>query len=495
MTSYKSDLPENRCDISRDSLNLTKQFLRVLQQQGRVQTDADFNEQISILLHYLQALAKDIIGPYGVPSVDQQSDSLNLDFTADDTENIVTKFKISGGWRYYVDGVLCEINPDIIVENPKNQNGYSLKFPCLLYLDVWEKTVVALQDNDIYEPALGEVDTAARSQIVWKVRGDDRGSLSNTSDRPTSGPEVSNPGWGLTKLTDLDQVWPDLVASLTTNRGQLKAEVMTHQQQQEACIVPPEAGYRGQENQLYRVEIHHSGKPGKASFKWACDNGSKVFKGEADPSHHAVILQDRRVPNINALIKGAYVEVSYVEMSDGPDSLPLEPPYLLKIQDIEIQDDRGINVRLEPPEDGESPLKNPGQVILRLWDHTEKPNLKLSAGALVVPEAAAVTAGSASARTSTDHKTEKIELENGICISFKYTDTTVFHAGDYWLIPARTAIGGIDWPQAESSDVYEFCRPHGIQHHYAPIALIKADKSVIDCRKGFQPIAVTDKSI
>jgi len=37
-------------------------------QQGRVQLDADWNEQTSILLHYLQNLAADLIGPHGGPA-------------------------------------------------------------------------------------------------------------------------------------------------------------------------------------------------------------------------------------------------------------------------------------------------------------------------------------------------------------------------------------------------------------------------------------------
>ena len=56
---------EFRGDFSRDSFDPLKHFSRVLMQQGRVQLDADWNEQTSIVLHYLQALASDIIGPFG----------------------------------------------------------------------------------------------------------------------------------------------------------------------------------------------------------------------------------------------------------------------------------------------------------------------------------------------------------------------------------------------------------------------------------------------
>ena len=50
---------EFRGDFTRDTYNPSKQFLRVFMQQGRVQLDADWNEQVSILLNYLQTLATD----------------------------------------------------------------------------------------------------------------------------------------------------------------------------------------------------------------------------------------------------------------------------------------------------------------------------------------------------------------------------------------------------------------------------------------------------
>ena len=54
-------------DFTRDTFDPFRHFSRVLMQQGRVQLDADFNEQAAILLHYLRTLAADLIGPHGGP--------------------------------------------------------------------------------------------------------------------------------------------------------------------------------------------------------------------------------------------------------------------------------------------------------------------------------------------------------------------------------------------------------------------------------------------
>ena len=56
-------------DFSRDTFDPAKHFTRVLMQQGRVLLDSDWNEQTSLLLHYLRTLAADIIGPHGGPVV------------------------------------------------------------------------------------------------------------------------------------------------------------------------------------------------------------------------------------------------------------------------------------------------------------------------------------------------------------------------------------------------------------------------------------------
>ncbi|MGH3241691.1 MAG: DUF6519 domain-containing protein, partial [Spirillospora sp.] len=54
-------------DISRVSFRPERHYSTVLVQQGRVQLDADFNEQSAINLHQLRTLAADLIGRHGGP--------------------------------------------------------------------------------------------------------------------------------------------------------------------------------------------------------------------------------------------------------------------------------------------------------------------------------------------------------------------------------------------------------------------------------------------
>src|SRR3954467_13596357 len=90
-------------DFSRDSFDRRHRFSRVLLQQGRVLLDADWNEQTSILLHYIRSLAADLIGPHGGPG-----DGFRL--LADPAKELRCDFHLGRG-HYYVDGILCENEP------------------------------------------------------------------------------------------------------------------------------------------------------------------------------------------------------------------------------------------------------------------------------------------------------------------------------------------------------------------------------------------------
>ena len=89
-----------------------------------------------------------------------------------------------------------------------------------------------------------------------------------------------------------------------------------------------------------------------------------------------------------------------------------------------------------------------------------------------------------------------IPLEDGIEVNF---EAGSYKPGDYWLIPARTVMGGINWPTVQVKDdsgklVTQPAPlpPRGVQHYYAPLALALVGPyglEVHDCRYQFEPIA------
>ncbi len=55
-------------DFSRETFDALRNYAGVLLQQGRVQLDADFNEQAAIARDRLRSLVRDLVGPHGGPA-------------------------------------------------------------------------------------------------------------------------------------------------------------------------------------------------------------------------------------------------------------------------------------------------------------------------------------------------------------------------------------------------------------------------------------------
>lgn len=91
-------------DFTRSTFRFQNHYSSVRMQQGRLQLDADWNEQIDIQRHLLQMQARDMIGQFGVPLADPSTAlSFKIGIT-DDGQDLT----INPG-RIYVDGILCEL--------------------------------------------------------------------------------------------------------------------------------------------------------------------------------------------------------------------------------------------------------------------------------------------------------------------------------------------------------------------------------------------------
>jgi hypothetical protein len=498
-----------KADFTRDSFNAAKNFTRVLMQQGRVQLDADWNEQTSILLRYLRTLAADIIGPAGAPAAAAGFVIEKLDSAI----AVPNDFIIHPG-RFYVDGYLCEIAPESLpftrVPNSNNkvhvpalwadgaafarqqiievldsdgvvattritdigtndnsltvtadlsglssfgtlhrvttyQSQPGLASPAALptgtstvYLDVWERAITFAQDDSIREVALFGPDTGARAETVWQVR-----TISPANARRDAG----NP---LSSLTEVD-------------RGRIKAMAKQPAANPDPCTLSPDARYRGPENQLYRVEIHTGGQAGKgASFKWSRENGAVVFPIVRSAANNVVVLE-----NLGRDDRFGLAERDWVEAVDDPTELLGIARPLLQVQSI----DRTTNtVTLSGPIGITLTKGNPNHPLLRRWDFTFGDPA----------EGGLQNAGDNAALIIEDSATW-LNLENGIQIQFQKpaTGQVQYRTGDYWLIPARTALGDIEWPrqtltdaQGNTSETPLPKPPDGIDHHYAQIGSI-----------------------
>src|ERR1700687_2196693 len=217
-------------DFSSFTFDPRKQFRCVRQQQGRVELDADWNEQAAISLHSLERLAPDLIGPFGGPVGD-------LGFAITTRTGNPPDLNIGAG-RYYVGGVLAEnlaqdahyLGQAFLQDSDKLPG-----VPFLAYLDVWERHVSYLEDDSIREVALDGPDTASRGQLVWQVRVTDKA------------PGQQFP----TKPEEVDKIWPDWVKLFRPPAsGSLVARAKPSGDPTSPCVASPDARYRGFENQL-----------------------------------------------------------------------------------------------------------------------------------------------------------------------------------------------------------------------------------------------------
>ena len=88
-----------KADITRSTFLSDKRFTGVRQQQGRVQLDSDWNEQVDIQMHRIETETVDLIGEAGGP----------IGGIGFEVQTAGSGF-ILGAGHYYVDGMLLE-NP------------------------------------------------------------------------------------------------------------------------------------------------------------------------------------------------------------------------------------------------------------------------------------------------------------------------------------------------------------------------------------------------
>lgn len=507
-----------RGDFSRRTHDRRKQYSGVLNEQGRLLTDADLEEEHRILAGQHEQTAADVIGPTGGPL-----DGAGFEVTVDEAG----KVRVGTG-RYYVDGIL--------VENfPANEGDTSIPFesqPFLptaagdvkgllegvhpVVLDVWRRLVTSLDDSSLKEVALGGPETAAREQTVWQLRVLD-----------------SIPNWTCVAG----------VPAMPHTTGTLAAQVSPEAAQKSPCLVPARAGYSGLENQFYRVEVLRSDKSRKidevkltaatvvAGATDQIDVGSSpapkagafielVRTGAGADPFDSTFTQVTAVKDSKATLATAVpalapgetlafrpvsaiavisrengstvtgikgIDGTTVHVTDlGPDGvLGFAPRQWVEITDDAIEFDPSARRRLYfvtgidadeqtvtlatsadklGDKQGIDPLRHPK---LRRWDgahgiwHGVSPN-------------------------------NWLHLESGIEISFS---AGAYVRDDHWSFPARTAVidengsGNIEWPQVGKKPAS--LRPDGILHHRAVLGYLTLESGNLtasDCRELFPPL-------
>jgi hypothetical protein len=447
-----------KADTTRSTFKQSKHYNSVLLQQGRVQLDADWNEQIDITGHRIETEAIDVIGHCGAP---YHNAGFHLvananDLTAEEkklTENATPAAIVAGdllisGGRYYVDGILCENDRIVPYTNQPDypaaaanplQPGWPRRpvintaGTYLAYIDVWSRHLTALEDPSIREVALGGPDTATRAKTIWQIKLFRVGAANLNANCATA-----------------FATWD---AEIAAGTGKMAARAEASVPAATPCIVAPGAGYRRLENQHYRVEVHTPGPRGTATFKWSRDNGSIVTRWESKNLNDLTVSSIGRDKVLN------FSSGQWVELTDDSRELNGLPGTLVQLVKAEG------NVLTINPATATGPVdfaNFPGNPKVRRWDQV----------ALLTP-------------TNDDW----LNLEDGVQAQFT---AGTYKSGDYWQVPARTATADVEWPRDPATNLPVTQLPAGILHHYCRLSVLKHDgtnwTSITDCRHVFPPL-------
>lgn len=501
-------------DYTRQTFRKYKHYSGVRLQQGRVQLDADWNEQVDITHHTERVTTTDVVGPTGFPENDP-----GFAVTGRDGDLLL------GTGRGYVDGILVEnddkkptslkpalifdINPvwEVTSGPPLQENQWvnhksaglcqvtniqvngggdgkqRVKFSknlgahptevtglvsvafqphlrnvtvptntgqYLLYLDVWEREITFLEDEEIKERALGGADTALRTQVIWQAKLLNLSKL--IASKAISNPPVCadfRPGWS---------------PRGDESPAQMAAHAKPSDKEPKPCVLPSAGGYRSLENHLYRVEIHVGGRidKDKVYVKWSSDNAVHRTRYSEIKSGSLVVESQGK----DAVV--AFKSDDWVEVLDEARILAEEPGFFVHLGERN-EDQLEIKKILDP-------------VKLHLLVDSNLPDTK------VLPSKGFLRRWEGG--TPVEVKKEKwIPLERGVEVMF---DKGRVFTGDHWLVPARTLEGKIEWPTDATSDDPLFEPPVGVHHHYSALAMASLDNSGVwtttDCRNIFPPL-------
>jgi hypothetical protein len=432
--------------------------------QGGVLLDADANELVSILDRRLRALSSDVLGRATVSAT--TPDAFRITSVSGDLE--------IGRGRMYVDGLLAENHGgdkddfDPLLAEPRRSGAlrYTAQLPSppalptsgrfLVYLDVWQREVTPLEFPALVESAIG-VDTSSRMQTVWQVRLKEVGT-----DATCGTPDGELAGW--------DALTAPSEGRLTT--GEYEVPPID-----DPCELPPTGGYRGLENQLYRVEIHDGGVPGTATFKWSRENASVGARVSDVVSATELELETLGRDDVLGFADGDWVEII-----DDAYEFARKPGAMRRIT-IPDPGNRRIELSIALPSDmvpGPAP-DGPQRRNLRVrrWDQKGSVFSVKTDGTTAAVQDLDATPLTGVITVPADATTPLL-LEHGVTVSFASVGTRGFKTGDWWVFAARTADASVESLVAAP--------PRGIHHHFARLGILDAgDRTVTDCRHSWPP--------
>ncbi len=420
-------------DISRSAHDPKKHYASALFQQGRIPLDDDLNESDTITKEDARRTRIDVIGAVGSPN-----DGFRISVQGS-TLGIAAGILYVGGIPVVLEAAeTYETQADWPTPDPLA----SLSAPTLVFLEVWQQVVTAVEDTELLEPALGGPDTTARLRTMRRVRA-----------FPTS-------------ATDCESAWAELVASKApATYDKATAELATTAtlsvifdpsgSATTPCMPGVKAGYLGAENQTIRVQVALSSS-GSPQFIWGFDNASALYriqKIETVPGGTRLTIASPRDEEHQPRM-GQIVELldTSAKLDSGDPIAALVGPTAKVIESYDTDSSSFV-----------IDTSTSTAAFVRVWNQGDAPS----------PPIDIVTG------TTTELGT------TGVLATFGGAG---FQPGDHWIIAARP-----DTDHVIPRSLYgQASPPNGVRRFYAPLALLSqgaaGQVTVHDCRPTFDPL-------
>jgi hypothetical protein len=525
-------------DFSRDTFKSKRRYSAVLMQQGRVQLDADWNEQGAIDRYRTEIEAIDVIGACGAP---EHAPGFAI---TTDGENLLI-----GAGRYYVDGILCENDDDQLPYDQQDDLPGALTDDVhkaleqantplgLAYLDVWQRHVTALDDPLIRETALGGPDTTTRIKTVWQVKVLPVTQQSQDTERLNAllaeQKELQSKLDQLQQTdtqiqSEIDKVQQELTQIINRTQAAKLQRLLKSFQSQQAANQQTIAEVKAKLGELKAaIDDLPKGAPPAcdSSFpEWdalAADSGTMNARTQPadqqdDPCLLAPSAGYQRLENqlyrVEVHAPGALgtatfkwsrdngAVVTTIEQISGNvltvhDLGPDEVLGFANGQWVEIADD-ALELNGRFGQLAQIDTINTATREITLLNVTPQPLAATPSGVdpALHPKLRRWDQADQSSAPATDQGVATaagwLPLEGGISVQFS---DGAYQTGDYWLIPARTATAEIEWPPYATPNTDPIAQPPlGIRRHRCRLALLQLNDGALgildDCRQIFPPL-------
>jgi len=222
--------------------------------------------------------------------------------------------------------------------------------------------------------------------------------------------------------------------------------------------VPPDAGYRGLENQLYRVEVHTGGPLGTANFKWSRDNATVASRvTHINPARNRITVESIGRDDVLRFNDGDWAEVTddWLELNNLPGELHrISVAGGVDESARTLTFDTALTAGLFPV-DGQQATDALRNTRVRRWDQSGQ--IRREDGTALENLDDAGSSGAIEIRAAGT----RLFLEHGILVDFDLVPaggaaTGEFKSGDYWVFAARSTDASLELLKQAGHRLYPF---------------------------------------